>query len=85
MSGRWKDQRQERTITCAWWNRWLHRRRRDADVMFLLPAIRVRAEMATDAEPWTEAWSRDKREAVSDGYSACVTCGYTAGDCDCDR
>lgn len=46
-------------MACYWWNRWLHRRRREADVLFLLPALRLRAEMASKEAVFTEAWSRD--------------------------
>lgn len=35
---------------CGWWNRWLHRRSRDADVLFLLPSIRLAAEMRASNE-----------------------------------
>lgn len=31
---------------CGWWNRWLHRRRREADVLYLLPAFQLAALQA---------------------------------------
>jgi hypothetical protein len=39
-----------RIMKCGWWNRWLHRRLRNADVLFLLPALRLRAEMGARTE-----------------------------------
>lgn len=32
-------------MKCYWWNRWWHRKSRESDMLFLLPAIRMRAEM----------------------------------------
>ena len=37
-------------MTCGWWNRWWHRRQRTADVLFLLPSIRLAAEMRASDE-----------------------------------
>ena len=37
-------------MTCGWWNHWLHRRKREADVLFLLPSLRLSAELRASNE-----------------------------------
>ncbi len=43
---------------CHWWNRWYHQRLREADVLYLLPCIRLSAESHVDGVVGTEAWTR---------------------------
>jgi hypothetical protein len=47
------------TTACAWWNRWWHRRKREADVLCLLPALAqaaaARVSDSDDEQRWIDA------------------------------
>lgn len=46
------------TTACPWWIRWWHRRKRIADVRFMLPAIRQAAAVHAPDDPQAvdKAW-----------------------------
>jgi hypothetical protein len=55
-------------MRCRWWNRWLHERKRNADVLYLLPALQLYAEDRATSPPGTDAHDREVEALVDAGF-----------------
>ena len=73
-------------MACYWWNRWWHRRLREADVMNLIPAIRLRAEMSAPYEPLTAEWTRYVEQKIDVIFTAAKQLpGQEHWHCECAK
>ncbi len=57
-------------MNCHWWNRWLHQRKREIDVIALLPELRFVAERraAMNHVPFTEDYFRAVERAIDAAF-----------------
>lgn len=73
---------------CRWWNRWLHRKKREADTIWLLPALQAAAMERTTEDHMIDpdGWERDVQARVDAGFALHKQLpGQEHWHCDCAR
>jgi hypothetical protein len=57
-------------MKCYWWNKWLHERKRQADVLFLLPSLQLAAERKMEGFDFvnSEEWYRKREQLIDQAF-----------------